>query len=76
LLGPDGKAVFGERDYARGKGKLHKNPAFIMADPALDLMLESSDPEGFYTIVAQVTDIMTGKKADSSYKMKFIKHEL
>lgn len=76
LLGPDGKPVFGQRDYAKGKGKHQYKPTFIMADPALDIVLESSDPDGIYTIVAQVTDIVTGKKADTYYKIKFIKNEL
>ncbi|MDH5354445.1 MAG: hypothetical protein OEY09_08395 [Gammaproteobacteria bacterium] len=72
LLGPDEKPIFGQRDYARGKGKHRSKPTFIMADPALDIILEPSDPDGIYTIVAQVTDIVTGKKADAYYKIKFI----
>ena len=76
LLGPDGKPIFGQRDYARGKGKYQSKPTFIMADPALDIVLESSDLGGIYTIVAQVTDITTGEKADSSYKIKFINNGL
>ena len=76
FLNPEGKPIFGKRDFAGGKGKHHTKPTFIMADPALDLVLEASDPEGTYTVVAQVTDVVTGKKADSSYKIKFIKHEL
>ena len=76
LLGPDKKPIFGQRNYAKGKGKHPSKPTYIMADPALDIVLENSDPAGMYTIVAQVTDIVTGKKASNSYKIKFINNEL
>ncbi len=73
ILGPNGKTIFGERDYAKGKGKTPTNPSYIMADPAMDLVLEESDPEGTYTIVALVKDLVTGKKADKEYKIEFVK---
>jgi len=76
VLGPDRIPIFGVRDYAKGKGPIPNNPSFIMADPALDIILEESDPPGIYTIVAQVVDITSGKKADASYKIKFIKNAL
>ena len=53
-----------------------QNPAYIMADPALDIILENSDPPGVYTIVAQVVDIINGKKADAFYKIRFDKNAL
>ncbi len=46
VLDPNDKAIFGERDYAKSSGTMPKAPAFIMGDPALDLILEDSDPEG------------------------------
>ena len=76
ILNPNDKAIFGERDYAKGSGTIPNAPAFIMGDPALDLILEDSDQEGDYTIVAQVTDLVTGKKADNSYTIMFIKDGL
>ena len=76
VLDPDGKPIFGVRDYAKGKGTIPKNPSFIMADPALDIVLEDSDPPGTYTIAAQVVDTNNGKKADASYKIDFIKNAL
>jgi hypothetical protein len=76
ILGPNKKPIFGQRNYAKGKGKLPSKPMLTMADPALDVVLEESDPEGVYTIVAQVQDLVTGKKADDSYKIKFVKSEL
>ena len=76
ILDPNEKPIFGQRDYARGKGELPSKPMLIMADPALDLIFEDSDPEGIYTIVAQVVDLVNGKKASDSYSIKFIKGEL
>ena len=76
VLDPNGKPLFGQRDYAKGAGKLPEDPTFIMADPALDLVLEESDPPGVYTIVGQVTDLINGKKADNFYKITFTKSEL
>ena len=76
ILDPNQKPIFGQRNYAKGKGKLPEKPMLTMADPALDLVLENSDPEGVYTIVAQVHDLITGKKADDAYKINFIKGEL
>ena len=76
ILDPNEKPIFGQRDYAKGKGRLPSKPMLIMADPALDLILEESDPEGTYTIVAQVVDLVNGKKASDSYNIKFIKSEL
>ena len=43
LLDPNGKPLFGQRDYATGAGELPRNPTFIMADPALDIVFEKSD---------------------------------
>ena len=76
VLGPDGKPIFGERNYAKSSGKLPEKPTFIMADPALDLILEDSDPEGDYSIVARVKDTVSGATADDAYVLKLIKSEL
>ncbi len=76
VLDPSGKTLFGERNYAKRSGAASKVPSIIMADPALDIILENSDPAGVYTIVAQVEDLVSGKKADNSYKIVFKKNEL
>lgn len=76
ILGQDGKPIFGERNYAKSSGKLPEKPTFIMADPAFDLILEDSDSEGDYGIVAQVKDSVSGAKAEGSYVVKLIKGEL
>lgn len=76
ILDPNNKPIFGQENYAKGNGKLPAKPMLRMADPALDIVLEESDPEGIYTIVAQVKDLVNGKKADDSYKIEFSKSEL
>ncbi len=76
ILDPNNKPIFGKRDYAKGKGTTPVNPSFIMADPAMDIILEDTDPAGMYSIVAQVTDLVSGKKTDDTYNIEFIKNGL
>ena len=76
LIDPNKKIVFGKRNYAGGKLKQPSKPTFTMADPALDIILEPSDPEGVYTIIAQVTDLVSGKKSTNEYKINFVKNKL
>lgn len=73
LFGPDGKIIFGENGFAKGEGKLPENPSYIMADPALDIVLESTDPEGEYTVVGIVHDQISNKTAEHSYKLTLVK---
>jgi hypothetical protein len=75
LIGPDKKEVFGQRNFAIGKGKAPKNPTFVMADPALDIVLEHSDAPGVYTIIGVVEDIVSNKKVRSEYKIQFINNK-
>ncbi len=70
---PDGKLLFGKKDYARGSGKSPNVASFVMADPALDLILEHSDPEGVYKVYAQVKDLVSNKTSKASYEIKFSK---
>ena len=76
ILDPNNKPIFGKRDYAKGKGTAPVNPSFIMADPAMDIVLEDTDPAGTYSIVAQVVDLVSGKITDDTYKIEFIKNGL
>ena len=75
FLDPHGEPLFGDRDYSKGIGLLPENPTLIMGDPALDIVIESSDPEGVYTIVAQIHDLVSGKKASDNYEIYFDKSE-
>jgi hypothetical protein len=73
LLGPSGKEVYSFPNYAHGKGQLHIRPAFYMADPALDIVMEYKDPVGKYTLEAIAVDNVTGKKARHSYEFSLTK---
>ena len=73
LFGPDGKLVFEQKDYAKQAGNIHTKPAFYMADPALDVVLEESDPEGEYILEAVVLEHGTGKTASGQRRFKFTK---
>lgn len=70
---PDGKLLFGKKDYARGTGKSPNVASFVMADPALDLILEHSDPEGVYKVYAKVKDLVSNKTSKASYEINFSK---
>ena len=72
LIGPDKKVVFGQQNYATGKGKASNNPTYVMADPALDIILETSDAPGVYTIKGTVEDMVSNKKVQSEYNIEFI----
>jgi hypothetical protein len=73
VINPSNKPMWGQKSYAGGQGVLPNKPMIMMADPALDLILEESDPSGEYSIVAEVTDLVSGKKADHSYQIMFNK---
>ncbi len=73
LIGPDNKEVFGQKNYARGKGKAPGTPTFVMADPALDIVLERSDLAGVYTIIGVVEDQVSKKSTRNEYKFQFTK---
>lgn len=72
LVGPDKKVVFGQKNYAAGKGTMPNKPTYVMADPALDIVFESSDAPGIYTIIGIVEDMVTNKKVRSEYKIQYI----
>ena len=69
LYGPDGSLLFEQPIYTQGKIKDPQKQTYVMADPALDLIMEKSDPVGTYTIVGIVTDLVTKQKATGIYKL-------
>lgn len=73
LYDPNGKLVHEIKDYAKGSGRLHNKPAFYMADPALDIILESSDPAGEYVIEAMVVDKIAKKSTKNTRRFNFYK---
>ena len=76
LLDPNGKEIFSERHYAKASGKAPDNPSYIMIDPALDIVLEKTDPEGEYTIIGIVEDLVSKKHKKDRYKIKFVKKSI
>ncbi|MBB6523434.1 hypothetical protein [Pseudoteredinibacter isoporae] len=73
FVGPEEEIIWGERRYAGGHGKLPRKPNILMADPALDIIMGSDDVDGEYRICAQVTDLVSGKKADNCYSFSYKK---
>jgi hypothetical protein len=69
LLDPDGKLVLSERRFAKTSGRAPANPAFIMADPVLGIILGESDPAGEYTIIGLVEDLTNNKVVRTSLKI-------
>ena len=61
LLDPYGKVVFGKRNYAKAAGTAPIDPAFIMAEPELGIVLDESDPLGDYKIIGIVEDLTSNK---------------
>jgi len=72
LLGPDGKTVLSKQNYATYSYKNEK-PGFVMLDPALDIVLEDSDPAGTYTICGFLEDRIAKTRARRLYFFEFIK---
>jgi len=73
LYGPTGTLLHHEPNYSRGNFNDPEKPVYTMADPALDLILENSDPAGTYTLEGIATDLVSGKTATSSYKLTLTK---
>jgi hypothetical protein len=69
LIDPNGKTVFEVPRYAKGNGTITLKPVFVMADPALDLVLEASDPAGLYQVEGTVEDLVSGKNVTDTYRI-------
>jgi hypothetical protein len=67
LCDQNGKTMFEQNDYAKGKGVLPSFPTFIMGNPALDITFENSDPAGLYLLTGIVTDLVNQKTATDRY---------
>ena len=74
LLDPNGKALFNERHYSNVSGKAPEKLSFIMAEPALNIVLDKSDPEGVYTIIGIAEDLVNNKAVRKSYKIQYVKN--
>ena len=70
VLHPDGTAAFDKPFRATTKGPTSRK-GFIALNPAMDLTLENTDPEGLYRIVGTLTDHVTGMSTQAIYKIEF-----
>lgn len=75
LLRPDGSILFDEPVHARNRSKSAARRGFVMADPALDLLFDASDPIGTYTLEVTVRDKVAKIEAKASYDIH-LRHEV
>ncbi len=73
VIKPDGTVLFEQNDYAGVKATApdrYKDflGAYVMADPALDVVMEKKDDKGKYHIEAIVKDKNSDKTATDSYE--------
>ena len=69
ITDPTGKVILDQKSWARLSNEMPKERSFILADPVLDLMIETSDPAGKYRIEATVLDMVSGKTASGSWEL-------
>jgi len=70
---PDGSVLFEKTGYANVVGPTNKGAGFLIADPALDLEFDSTDPLGTYSIVAIFHDAVSKKGALCEVRIELIK---
>ncbi len=69
VLDPFGNPRENRRHYAKATVKAPNQPAFIMAEPELALVLDSLDPIGDYTIIGIVEDLINNKISRTSKRI-------
>lgn len=72
VTNPEGETVFGQRNFASGKGIHPQKPSMYVADPMLVLTFKPEDKKGKYSITARVEDQTNGKTFKNSYEL-FVK---
>jgi|SRR6185436_7829760 len=70
---PDGSVLFEKTSYASVVGPTSKGAGFAIADPALDLEFDSTDPIGTYSIVAMFHDAVSKKGALCEVRIELLK---
>lgn len=66
---PNGKVILEGKDWARHSKKMPSERSYILADPVLDLMIETGDPPGKYRIETTVHDLVAGKTASGYWEL-------
>lgn len=74
LLKADGAVVIEQKNFADGNRLMPKRPSFVMAEPALDLTLDSTDRLGKYTLEATVEDKVAGTSSTAVYTFNLVKN--
>ncbi|MFO7606891.1 MAG: AMIN domain-containing protein [Desulfurivibrionaceae bacterium] len=69
VLDPSGNPRENRRHYAKATVEAPNQPAFIMAEPELALVLDSLDPIGDYTIIGIVEDLINNKISRTSKRI-------
>jgi len=69
IFNPSGSVLFDLPRYAKQQTHV-SGPAFVIADPALDLKIDQGDQVGKYRIVATVHDRVSGKVASGEYTLE------
>ena len=72
---PAGKSLMERREFAVQTGKAPAKPAWVMLSNALDFLLEDSDPNGRYSVIANLHDRVSGKTATRLYTIDLKKPE-
>ncbi|MBU0481241.1 MAG: AMIN domain-containing protein [Proteobacteria bacterium] len=69
LLDPFGKPMVNQPRYANVAGRAPAQPAFVLTEPELALILDNSDPVGDYKMIGIVQDLISNKVGRSSTKI-------
>ncbi|MDF1578485.1 MAG: AMIN domain-containing protein [Desulfobulbales bacterium] len=69
LLDPFGNPKENRRHYAKATVKAPAHPVFILAEPELTLVPDSSDPIGDYRIIGMVEDLTNNKISRASKRI-------
>ena len=67
---PDGNILLQDNQWATHTNKVTIDKGVIIANPVLDMTIETSDPSGNYIITAIVVDKLSGKRATGSEILK------
>lgn len=73
ILAPGENPIWGKQGYAHGRREARVEREIVLAEPALELVLETDKPAGRYAVFVQVTDKVSGDKAEDNITFIFLK---
>lgn len=62
FIDPQGKVLFGEKNYAKSIISIPKNQKVLTLDSSFDIVFEQQDPLGMYTLEALIKDNVSGNQ--------------